>query len=103
MIGRAMGSEHVDAQHHPDKQERNSHDNNVVNPLADGSGLGAVFHGLMVATTLPAQNPQWLDTVQLETGCAAPHMGNWSISRRIADSWFVRHWLSARKSEGIFD
>jgi hypothetical protein len=43
-----------------------------VNPLADGSGLGAVFHGLMVATTLPAQNPQWLDTVQLETGCAAP-------------------------------
>jgi hypothetical protein len=41
-----MGSKHVDAQHHPDEQERNSRDDNVANPLADGSGLSAVFHGL---------------------------------------------------------
>ena len=51
MIGSAMCSEDVDAHHHPDEQEGNGCDDDIANPLGDGSGLGAVFHGLMVATS----------------------------------------------------
>ena len=53
-----MGSKHVDTKHHPDEQEGDSRDDDVANPLADGSGLGAIFQWLMVSTSIAVLSPE---------------------------------------------
>ena len=60
--------ENVSAQHHPDEQESNRCDDDIANPLADGSGFGAVFHSWSLAfehdhlKTPPCQYPRTLST-----------------------------------------